>query len=115
MSVSARSEAGQGLSRVLNLTDGLLGQGSKCILLVTTNEPLGRLHPAVTRPGRCWATVEFGPLSAGEATAWLGAREVSREVTRPTPLADLFAIADGREPDKAASSAGFGFSRAVQR
>jgi len=112
MSMSARSETGQGLSRVLNLTDGMLGQGVKCILLVTTNEPLGRLHPAVRRPGRCWATIEFGAFGAAEATAWLAARGVEREVTAPMTLAELYEIAEGRKPD-APPPAAFGFARAA--
>lgn len=71
MSTTARAEAGQGLSRLLNLTDGLLGQGLGLLVLITTNEPLGTLHPAVTRPGRCLAEIEFGRLSADEANRWL--------------------------------------------
>ena len=43
--------AGQGLSRLLNVSDGLLGEGLRAVVLVTTNEPLRRLHPAVVRPG----------------------------------------------------------------
>lgn len=112
MSASARSETGQGLSRVLNLTDGMLGQGVKCILLVTTNEPLGRLHPAVHRPGRCWASVEFEPFDPCDATAWLAVRGVERDMTAPATLAELYAIAEGREPERR-RDAGFGFARAA--
>jgi hypothetical protein len=112
MSASARSETGQGLSRVLNLTDGMLGQGVKCILLVTTNEPLGRLHPAVHRPGRCWASVEFEPFDPCEATAWLAARGVERDMTAPATLAELYEIAEGREPVRRRDP-GFGFARAA--
>ena len=36
---SARSQTGQALSRLLNVADGLLGQGGRCLLLITTNEP----------------------------------------------------------------------------
>ena len=80
MSTTARAEAGQGLSRVLNLTDGLLGQGLELLFLITTNEPLGTLHPAVTRPGRCLAEIEFGPLSAEEANEWLTGHGCPRRV-----------------------------------
>ena len=109
MAASARSQAGQGLSRVLNLTDGMLGQGVKVVLLVTTNEPLGRLHPAVHRPGRCWATVEFAPFSPAEATAWLATRGVERDVARPMTLAELYELAEGREPARE-RSVPFGFA-----
>ena len=71
MSTTARAAPGYGLSRGLTLTDGPLGQGLELPLLITTNEPLGTLHPAVTRPGRCLAEVEFGPLSAEECNRWL--------------------------------------------
>jgi ATP-dependent 26S proteasome regulatory subunit len=69
LSIDAKERAGQGLSRLLNAVDGLLGQGSRVLLLITTNEELGALHPAVTRPGRCASQVEFFPLSPVEAKA----------------------------------------------
>ncbi|HEV2786201.1 MAG TPA: ATP-binding protein [Solirubrobacteraceae bacterium] len=112
MAATARSETGQGLSRVLNLTDGMLGQGVKCLLLVTTNEPLGRLHPAVQRPGRCWASVDFEAFAPAEATAWLAARGVERDVGRPMTLAELYEVTEGREPLRE-SLPTFGFSRAA--
>ena len=71
LSADARERAGQGLSRFLNVVDGLIGQGLRVLVLVTTNEEIRQLHPAVARPGRCAANVEFGPLSASEASAWL--------------------------------------------
>jgi hypothetical protein len=113
MAADARSDVGQGLSRVLNLTDGLLGQGLRCILLVTTNEPLGRLHPAVRRPGRCWAEIAFGAFAAAEAAAWLALRGIDREPTGPLTLAELFAVAEGRTLDgPAGSGVPFGFAAA---
>jgi hypothetical protein len=63
----AKHVAGQALSRLLNLTDGLLGQGRKVLVGITTNEDLERLHPAVVRPGRCLARIEVGPLTRREA------------------------------------------------
>lgn len=53
--VSARRESGAALGRLLNLSDGILGQGSNTLILLTTNERLDRLHPALIRPGRCLA------------------------------------------------------------
>ncbi|WP_232852186.1 DUF5925 domain-containing protein [Nocardia acididurans] len=78
---SAKESTGQGLSRLLNLTDGMLGQGRDVLVAITTNEDLSRLHPAVVRPGRCLAQLEVGRLSQAEATAWL-ARELG---DRPRP------------------------------
>ena len=98
MSMTARLEAGQGLSRVLNLTDGMLGQGLDLMFLITTNEPLGSLHPAITRPGRCLAEIEFAPLSVEEANEWLARHQCPRRVDVDTPLADLYAMVRGEEP-----------------
>lgn len=88
----AKSAVGQGLSRLLNLTDGLLGQGRDVLVAITTNEDLTRLHPAVIRPGRCLARIEMDALSGEEATRWLGA---------PHPggtLADLYATRERGAP-----------------
>jgi hypothetical protein len=74
----ARSASGQALSRLLNLTDGLLGQGRDVMVAITTNEDLGSLHPAVVRPGRCLAQIDIGALSADEADAWRERHGVTR-------------------------------------
>jgi hypothetical protein len=92
----AKEATGQGLSRLLNLTDGLLGQGRDVLVAVTTNEDLARLHPAVVRPGRCLSQVEAGRLSAEEATAWLGASEGVG--ASGATLAELYALRSGRAP-----------------
>ncbi|SQD96532.1 AAA ATPase [Parafrankia sp. Ea1.12] len=93
----ARSVSGQALSRLLNLTDGLVGQGRDVLVAVTTNEPLARLHPAIVRPGRCLAQVEVGPLPREEALAWLGTA-ADAGVGMSATLAELFALRDGRMP-----------------
>lgn len=113
IAADARALAGQALSRLLNVADGVLGQGTRTLLLITTNEPVGRLHPAARRPGRCLADIEFTALSAAEANAWLAARGHTRRVEEPTPLAKLFAT-DGGEPLSAQTPApAFGFARAL--
>jgi hypothetical protein len=72
ISGEAKAAAGQSLSRLLNLTDGLLGQGRNALIAITTNEDIASLHPAVVRPGRCLASIEVGRLSYAESVAWLG-------------------------------------------
>jgi hypothetical protein len=81
-------EHGSALAPLLNLTDGVLGQGTSSLVLVTTNDPPARLRPAVRRPGRCLIDLEFVPFPPTEANAWL----------EPVP-----------EPP------GFGFARALGR
>ncbi|MDJ0343119.1 MULTISPECIES: DUF5925 domain-containing protein [unclassified Streptomyces] len=89
----AKHQTGQALSRLLNLTDGLLGQGRNVLVGITTNEDLERLHPAVVRPGRCLSRIEVGPLTRDESAAWLGTTEgIGRE---GATLAELYALRRG--------------------
>jgi hypothetical protein len=81
-----KETGGPAMSKLLNLADGLLGQGLRCLFLITTNEPLGRIHPAVVRPGRCLAQVEFGLLPAAQVSRLLG-----RAVAQPMTLAEAMA------------------------
>ncbi|MEU4568225.1 DUF5925 domain-containing protein [Micromonospora sp. NPDC023956] len=106
----ARQTSGQALSRLLNLTDGLLGQGRDVLVAITTNEDLSRLHPAVTRPGRCLARIEVGPLSHPEATGWLATADGTtgtpsdRATAVPSAgatLAELYALRAGGHPPSA--------------
>jgi len=98
LTADAHERKGQALSRLLNVTDGLLGQGVQVIVLVTTNEPLRRLHPAIQREGRCWQQIEFHPLTAREANLWLAAHDSGLQVAVPTTIADLYAALKGRVP-----------------
>jgi hypothetical protein len=92
----AKHESGQALSRLLNLTDGLLGQGRNVLVGITTNEDLERLHPAVVRPGRCLARIEVGRLTHKEAVQWLGTSEgIGRD---GATLAELYALRRGASP-----------------
>jgi hypothetical protein len=95
----AKKQTGQALSRLLNVTDGFLGQGLRIFVALTTNEPLAALHPAIVRPGRCVAEVHVDRLSRAEAAKWLGPG-----VTAPrngATLAELYALAGVGGPVRA--------------
>ncbi len=81
----AKDRVGQAMSRLLNLSDGLLGQGMKVLVLLTTNEPIGRIHPALIRPGRCLDETEFRRFTRPEAEA---------VVERPLPTGTSFSLAE---------------------
>jgi Domain of unknown function (DUF5925)/ATPase family associated with various cellular activities (AAA) len=100
LSADARERTGQGLSRFLNVVDGLIGQGLRVIVLVTTNEEIKKLHPAVARPGRCAANVMFDALSREEASEWLSVHGVDEESRGARTLASLYAQAEGRDPSE---------------
>jgi hypothetical protein len=87
----AKARTGQGLSRFLNVVDGLIGQGLRVVVLVTTNETLGSLHPAAARPGRCAASIEFVAFPPLEAREWLAAHGHAAVPANAETLADLYA------------------------
>lgn len=99
LAADAKQQTGQGLSRLLNLVDGMVGQGLRVLVLVTTNEPLRRLHPAVSRPGRCAARIEFAPFAGEESAHWLAGRGLASDEVTEMTLADLFARAAGATPE----------------
>jgi hypothetical protein len=86
----AKQTTGQAMARLLNVADGFLGQGLELLILLSTNEPVGRLHPAVTRPGRCLAEVAFRPFSRSEAAVWLG--QTPAAVRGEFTLAELYEL-----------------------
>lgn len=96
LTMDAKDRTGQGLSRLLNVVDGLIGQGLRVLVLVTTNETLRALHPAVARPGRCVAQVEFAAFSSEEADEWLE-RHGRPGIGSARTLAALYGDDDGLE------------------
>lgn len=87
----ARELTGSGLGRLLNVADGMLGQGLNTIVLLTSNTPVARLDPALTRPGRMLANLEFRAFSPVEARAWLGDLNV-RVPDGGATLAELYEL-----------------------
>lgn len=108
IAADARSQSGQGLSRLLNLADGILGQGMQMLILITTNEELGALNEAVQRPGRCLNVISFDKLSIVQANAWLAAHGSDAHVTESKSVAELYAILDSRVTGKTQRKIGFG-------
>lgn len=59
------------VSKLLNITDGLIGQGREDVFLVTFNEDIKDIDPAFLRPGRCISRLEFGKLPPQTSSEWL--------------------------------------------
>lgn len=92
--IRAREEAGPGLGRLLNVGDGLLGQGLSTVILLTSNTPVERLDPALVRPGRLLANLEFGRFTVEQARRWLG-DPVAPIPRQGATLAELYELAGG--------------------
>lgn len=101
----AKQLSGQSLSRLLNVCDGVLGQATQSILMITTNEHLRTFHPAVSRPGRCLAAIEFHELGRDEIVTWCEANTIE------PPSSDRAALAGTVRPRGGTSGHRETFSR----
>lgn len=107
LSIDARQNMGQALSRLLNATEGLIGQGLRVLFLITTNEELGKLHPAVIRPGRCVSAIEFSALAKDECRQWFTNSGIAMEPETSLTLSELYAISRGEAVSDPKTSVGF--------
>lgn len=87
---NAKARTGHGVSRLLNVADGLIGQGLRVMALISTNVEAPKFLPAVTRAGRCGAEIEFPAFSKDEATDWAAAHELGLAFDGDVTLADLY-------------------------
>lgn len=82
------------VNKLLNITDGLIGQGREDLFLITFNEGLTEIDPAFLRPGRCIAQVEFGKLDVGDSAQWLSNHGITGRAAPQLPgewsLAELY-------------------------
>lgn len=93
LTTTAKADTGQALSRFLNVVDGMIGQGLKIIVLITTNEDFGQMNKAVTRPGRCRAKIDFKPLTRDESNEWIKQNELDVDfIGSEKTLAQLYEL-----------------------
>lgn len=105
---ASNHQSGGALGRLFNMADGILGQGSRVIYLITTNEPIHELHPALLRPGRCLSRIEFERFGLDEARAWMPSDAADRISTSLT-LAELYEIrGDIERIQHSAATRGYG-------
>ena len=88
----ARMRSGAVLSRLLNASDGLIGQGLKVLVLLTTNQPRVVIDPAILRPGRCLAEIAFHRFDVDGGAAWL---DNGSRPPRAVSLAELYRLRSG--------------------
>jgi hypothetical protein len=93
---SAKGRSSPGFNRLLNSTDGLMGQGQRVIYLLTANERIEDIDRAVIRAGRCLQRLEVAPLDSHEARRWLAAQDLDGNLWAKLPsnfcLADLYEL-----------------------
>lgn len=96
-----QKESRQGFARLLNLTDGIIGQGTEVVFMLTANAAFEKIDEAVIRPGRCLQVMEFSKFLKDEATAWISqhlpatynvTQDKEFALTDETTLAELYAL-----------------------
>lgn len=81
----------QGISNLLNMTDGLLNDLLKLQIICTFNVDLQQLDPALLRPGRLLARKEFRPLTEEEANLLAEYLHIDHVFDGPATLSEIFA------------------------
>ena len=87
-----------GISNLLNMTDGLLGDILGLTVMATFNTQLAKIDPALLRPQRLIARKEFGKLSREQAEklAEINGTPVP-DITYPASLAEYYSTAENNE------------------
>ena len=111
---SSEGRSQEGFDRLLNIADGLLGQGQKIVFLFTANERIDNIDPAILRPGRCLQNVLIDNWDMSSACKWLKKHDLLKDheqnVKEKTSLAELYAMLNGVIPAKQHKNDKFGFN-----
>lgn len=88
--VSRDAEDNSAISMILNLTDGLLGEGLGIQFICTFNTHLSRIDKALLRKGRLKALYEFAALSVEKSNHLLESLSLNYKATKPMTLAEIY-------------------------
>jgi hypothetical protein len=72
LAAGLRGGTSNSLSRLLSLSSGAIGQGSRTLVLLASNLPMSALPASLLRPGRCLAALDVPAFDGREAASWLG-------------------------------------------
>ena len=81
-----------GVSNILNLTDGILGDCLNIQIVATFNMKREKIDQALLRKGRLIAEHKFTALSVDESNRLLKSLNKEKTVDKPTTLADIYNI-----------------------
>jgi hypothetical protein len=95
----SRHEHYDKVGKLLNMTDGLFGQGRNDIFIITFNEEVRDIDPAFLRPGRCIGTIEFEMFDIDGATRWFAEHKSEEKADKEMSLADMYSLLIGRQHD----------------
>lgn len=101
------------IQRLLNRSDGLCSGDRGVTFVITFNEDLGVIDPAVVRAGRCRANLNFPAMCRDSAEQWLTHHEhpeLIPELKDHTTLADMFAMLREHGITQSQPTTSFGFT-----
>lgn len=87
---SRESDANKAMSRLLNLSNGLVNILSKKIIFTTNLSDIRRVDEALIRPGRCFDVVNFRKLSQAEHHKVSDVHNLPRLNAKTATLAEVF-------------------------
>lgn len=87
----------QGITNLLNMTDGLLNDMLNLQIICTFNVDLKKLDSALLRPGRLIARKEFKPLSELDANLLAQRLGIKHHFTGPATLGEIYAMQANKE------------------
>lgn len=92
--LAVRHENGrvQGISNLLNMTDGLLNDMLRMQIICTFNVKVKELDKALLRPGRLIARKEFRPMSVLDANRLAQQLGLKHQFTKPATLAEVYSF-----------------------
>ncbi len=79
-----------GISSILNLADGLLGDALKLKIICTFNLELNKIDEALLRKGRLAYRYEFKELETNKANNLAKKINVNHIITKPTTIAEIY-------------------------
>lgn len=101
----------QGVTNLLNMSDGLLNDMLNLQIICTFNVDLRKLDSALLRPGRLIARKEFKPLAELDANLLAQRLGIKHHFTKPATLGEIYAMQEHKstlihdvEHDKGAST-----------
>jgi hypothetical protein len=88
-----------GVSNILNSTDGILNDFLNIQVLATFNTDINNIDKAITRKKRALAIKEFKKLSIEDAQKLIDHLSIIHTATVPMSLADIYSLNDTEEDD----------------
>jgi len=87
---SRESEAGNGVSNILNMTDGILGDCLNIQIIATLNTEKEKIDKALLRKGRLIVEHEFKELPEDNVKRLFNQLGIKKEVTKPLTLTEIY-------------------------